>query len=90
MYQTKKKKKKNSTQQNTLASNSRISEYKVNTYERPSIATSYGIRTSELESIPTIIIFKNVEKKKKIIGVVPKFTYRLQHGEIFLEVASKD
>ncbi|GLU23372.1 hypothetical protein SLE2022_393880 [Rubroshorea leprosula] len=43
--------------------------YKVNTDESPSIATEYGIR-----SIPTVIIFKNGEKKDAIIGAVPKST----------------
>ncbi|OVA00593.1 Thioredoxin [Macleaya cordata] len=43
--------------------------YKVNTDECPSIATQYGIR-----SIPTVIIFKNGEKKDAIIGAVPKTT----------------
>ncbi|CAL5402993.1 unnamed protein product [Camellia sinensis] len=43
--------------------------YKVNTDESPSIATRYGIR-----SIPTVIIFKNGEKKDAVIGAVPKST----------------
>ncbi|KAH7512540.1 uncharacterized protein LOC107403706 [Ziziphus jujuba] len=43
--------------------------YKVNTDESPSIATQYGIR-----SIPTVIIFKDGEKKDAIIGAVPKST----------------
>ncbi|KAL9366505.1 hypothetical protein Peur_037704 [Populus x canadensis] len=43
--------------------------YKVNTDDCPSIATQYGIR-----SIPTVIIFKNGEKKEAIIGAVPKTT----------------
>ncbi|GAV86102.1 Thioredoxin domain-containing protein, partial [Cephalotus follicularis] len=43
--------------------------YKVNTDESPSIATQYGIR-----SIPTVIIFKNGEKKDAVIGAVPKST----------------
>ncbi|GLT26346.1 hypothetical protein SLA2020_014240 [Shorea laevis] len=43
--------------------------YKVNTDESPSIATQYGIR-----SIPTVIIFKNGQKKDAIIGAVPKST----------------
>ncbi|XP_047311358.1 thioredoxin M-type, chloroplastic-like [Impatiens glandulifera] len=42
---------------------------KVNTDESPSIATRYGIR-----SIPTVILFKNGEKKDAIIGAVPKST----------------
>ncbi|XP_057505904.1 uncharacterized protein LOC130789199 [Actinidia eriantha] len=43
--------------------------YKVNTDECPSIATRYGIR-----SIPTVMIFKNGEKKDTVIGAVPKST----------------
>lgn len=40
---------------------------KVNTDECPNIASTYGIR-----SIPTVLIFKNGEKKESIIGAVPK------------------
>ncbi|KAI9085889.1 hypothetical protein K1719_031966 [Acacia pycnantha] len=43
--------------------------YKLNTDDCPSVATQYGIR-----SIPTVIIFKNGEKKESIIGAVPKST----------------
>ncbi|KAG6657955.1 hypothetical protein CIPAW_04G125600 [Carya illinoinensis] len=43
--------------------------FKVNTDDRPSIATQYGIR-----SIPTIMIFINGEKKDAVIGAVPKTT----------------
>ncbi|KAI3846746.1 hypothetical protein MKX03_028262 [Papaver bracteatum] len=43
--------------------------YKVNTDECAAVATQYGIR-----SIPTVIIFKNGEKKDTIIGAVPKTT----------------
>ncbi|GER53873.1 thioredoxin [Striga asiatica] len=43
--------------------------YKVNTDESPSVATQYGIR-----SIPTVIIFKNGEKKEAVIGAVPEST----------------
>ncbi|GMJ13895.1 ARABIDOPSIS THIOREDOXIN M-TYPE 4, thioredoxin M-type 4 [Hibiscus trionum] len=43
--------------------------YKVNTDECPNIATRYGIR-----SIPTVMIFKNGEKKEAVIGAVPKST----------------
>ncbi|CAM8954593.1 hypothetical protein QQ045_017450 [Rhodiola kirilowii] len=43
--------------------------YKLNTDQSPSIATQYGIR-----SIPTIMIFKNGEKKEAVIGAVPKTT----------------
>ena len=42
---------------------------KLNTDESPSIATEYGIR-----SIPTVMIFKNGEKKDAVIGAVPKAT----------------
>ncbi|XP_011082670.1 uncharacterized protein LOC105165382 [Sesamum indicum] len=43
--------------------------YKVNTDENPSIATQYGIR-----SIPTVLIFKNGEKRDAVIGAVPEST----------------
>ncbi|RAL45482.1 unnamed protein product [Cuscuta campestris] len=43
--------------------------YKVNTDDSPAIATKYGIR-----SIPTVMIFKNGEKKDAVIGAVPKST----------------
>ncbi|KAF8413885.1 hypothetical protein HHK36_001879 [Tetracentron sinense] len=43
--------------------------FKLNTDEGAAIATQYGIR-----SIPTVIIFKNGEKKDAIIGAVPKTT----------------
>ena len=43
--------------------------YKVNTDECPNIATEYGIR-----SIPTVLFFKNGEKKESVIGAVPKST----------------
>ncbi|MFS7984456.1 putative protein-disulfide reductase [Helianthus anomalus] len=49
--------------------NGKLSCYKVNTDESPSIATNYGIR-----SIPTVIIFKDGEKKEAVIGAVPKST----------------
>ncbi|XP_073313962.1 thioredoxin-like [Primulina huaijiensis] len=43
--------------------------YKVNTDDSPSIATQYGIR-----SIPTVLIFKDGEKKDAVIGAVPEST----------------
>ncbi|XP_011012943.1 PREDICTED: thioredoxin M1, chloroplastic-like [Populus euphratica] len=43
--------------------------FKLNTDESPSTTTKSGIR-----SIPTIMIFKNGEKKDAIIGSVPKTT----------------
>ncbi|XP_019183573.1 PREDICTED: uncharacterized protein LOC109178407 isoform X2 [Ipomoea nil] len=43
--------------------------YKVNTDASPTIATNYGVR-----SIPTVMIFKDGEKKEAIIGAVPKST----------------
>ncbi|XP_018812341.1 thioredoxin M-type, chloroplastic-like [Juglans regia] len=42
---------------------------KVNTDDCPNIATKYGIR-----SIPTVLFFKNGEKKESVIGAVPKST----------------
>ncbi|KAM6584568.1 hypothetical protein CsatB_011570 [Cannabis sativa] len=47
----------------------KVKFFKVNTDESPTIATQYGIR-----SIPTVIMFKNGEKKEAIIGAVPKST----------------
>ncbi|XP_074558293.1 uncharacterized protein LOC141814256 [Curcuma longa] len=43
--------------------------YKLNTDENPEIANQYGIR-----SIPTMMIFKNGEKKESVIGAVPEST----------------
>ncbi|AQK53902.1 Thioredoxin [Zea mays] len=43
--------------------------YKLNTDENPDIATQFGIR-----SIPTMMIFKNGEKKDSVIGAVPEST----------------
>lgn len=43
--------------------------YKLNTDDSPNTATQYGIR-----SIPTVLFFKNGEKKESIIGAVPKST----------------
>ncbi|XP_065875100.1 uncharacterized protein [Euphorbia lathyris] len=43
--------------------------YRLNTDESPSIATKYGIK-----SIPTMMMFKNGEKKDAVIGAVPKTT----------------
>ncbi|TKY74177.1 Thioredoxin M-type [Spatholobus suberectus] len=47
----------------------KIACYKLNTDDSPNIATQYGIR-----SIPTVLFFKNGEKKESIIGAVPKST----------------
>ncbi|XP_077213817.1 thioredoxin-like [Tasmannia lanceolata] len=47
----------------------KIACYKLNTDDCPSIATEYGIR-----SIPTVLFFKNGEKKESVIGAVPKST----------------
>ncbi|XP_021754862.1 thioredoxin M-type, chloroplastic-like isoform X1 [Chenopodium quinoa] len=47
----------------------KLKVFKVNTDESATIASDYGVR-----SIPTVIIFKNGEKKEAIIGAVPKST----------------
>ncbi|KAH0719760.1 hypothetical protein KY284_004790 [Solanum tuberosum] len=47
----------------------KFSFFQLNTDESPSIASEYGIR-----SIPTVMIFKNGEKKDAVIGAVPKAT----------------
>ncbi|GKD96329.1 thioredoxin, partial [Tanacetum coccineum] len=47
----------------------KLTVYKVNTDESPTIASRYGIR-----SIPTVIIFKGGEKKDAVIGAVPRST----------------
>ncbi|XP_044475127.1 thioredoxin M-type, chloroplastic-like [Mangifera indica] len=47
----------------------KISCFKLNTDDCPNIATQYGIR-----SIPTVLFFKNGEKKESVIGAVPKST----------------
>ncbi|CAD6260197.1 unnamed protein product [Miscanthus lutarioriparius] len=43
--------------------------YKLNTDENPDIASQCGVR-----SIPTLMIFKNGEKKDSVIGAVPEST----------------
>ncbi|XP_016515864.1 uncharacterized protein LOC107832514 [Nicotiana tabacum] len=43
--------------------------FQLNTDESPSTASEYGIR-----SIPTVMIFKDGEKKDAVIGAVPKTT----------------
>ncbi|KAJ9560408.1 hypothetical protein OSB04_005568 [Centaurea solstitialis] len=43
--------------------------FKINTDDCPSVASQYGIR-----SIPTVLFFKNGEKKESVIGAVPKST----------------
>ncbi|CAM8983792.1 unnamed protein product [Rhodiola kirilowii] len=47
----------------------KITCYKVNTDDCPNIASQYGIR-----SIPTVLFFKQGEKKESVIGAVPKST----------------
>ncbi|KAF9681754.1 hypothetical protein SADUNF_Sadunf05G0035700 [Salix dunnii] len=47
----------------------KIACYKVNTDDCPKIASQYAIR-----SIPTVLMFKNGEKKEGVIGAVPKST----------------
>ncbi|XVF37086.1 hypothetical protein REPUB_Repub19eG0115100 [Reevesia pubescens] len=47
----------------------KIACYKLNTDESPNIATEFGIR-----SIPTVLFFKDGEKKESVIGAVPKDT----------------
>lgn len=43
--------------------------YKLNTDESPNIPTEYGVR-----SIPTVILFKDGEKKDAVVGAVSKST----------------
>ncbi|KAL1831164.1 hypothetical protein ACET3Z_000815 [Daucus carota] len=47
----------------------KINCFKLNTDESPNVAGRYGIR-----SIPTVLFFKEGEKKDSIIGAVPKST----------------
>jgi len=47
----------------------KIACFKVNTDDCPNIASQYAIR-----SIPTVLMFKNGEKKEGVIGAVPKAT----------------
>ncbi|KAF8702802.1 hypothetical protein HU200_032633 [Digitaria exilis] len=47
----------------------RLKCYKLNTDENPDIASQYVVR-----SIPTMMIFKNGEKKDSVIGAVPEST----------------
>ncbi|KAK1371251.1 Thioredoxin domain-containing protein [Heracleum sosnowskyi] len=47
----------------------KVNCFKLNTDESPNVAGRYGIR-----SIPTVLFFKDGEKKESIIGAVPKST----------------
>ncbi|KAI8013239.1 hypothetical protein LOK49_LG05G02590 [Camellia lanceoleosa] len=47
----------------------KIQCYKLNTDDWPNIATQYGI-----QSVPTVLFFKDGESKESIIGAVPKST----------------
>uniref|UniRef100_A0A1D1ZJJ2 Thioredoxin M-type, chloroplastic n=1 Tax=Anthurium amnicola TaxID=1678845 RepID=A0A1D1ZJJ2_9ARAE len=42
---------------------------KLNTDDSPNVATQFGIR-----SIPTVLVFKDGERKESVIGAVPKST----------------
>lgn len=43
--------------------------FKINTDKCPDLASQYGVR-----SIPTMMMFKNGEKKDAVIGAVPEST----------------
>ncbi|WZZ42590.1 hypothetical protein YC2023_038849 [Brassica napus] len=52
---------------NWLRTSQASSNYKINTDESPNTTNRYGIR-----SVPTVIIFKDGEKKDSITGAVPR------------------
>ncbi|OAY83762.1 Thioredoxin M1, chloroplastic [Ananas comosus] len=54
--------------------------FKLNTDENQDVATNYGIR-----SIPTMIIFKNGERKDTIIGAVPDGTLSDKYREVLVD-----
>jgi thioredoxin 1 len=47
----------------------KVNVVKLNTDDNPQIASQYGIR-----SIPTLMIFKDRERKDMVVGAVPKTT----------------
>ncbi|URE01212.1 Thioredoxin [Musa troglodytarum] len=53
----------------TIVKLAKAYEGKLNADSNPDIASQYGIR-----SIPTVMIFRNGEKKDAVIGAVPEST----------------